>query len=133
MQDPQIHWFSIMNSFMIVLFLSGMVAMILMRALHKDFRRYNQDDPEALEAQQEETGWKLVHGDVFRPPEYKKLLCIFHWNWRANFHHGLSYPNLCRPWLSLTRQPRSFDDHTPSLVCFHGCLCRLLFSTSIQR
>ena len=21
----------------------------------------------------EETGWKLVHGDVFRPPRYKKL------------------------------------------------------------
>ena len=40
MQDPQIHWFSILNSFMIVLFLSGMVAMILMRALHKDLRRY---------------------------------------------------------------------------------------------
>jgi len=68
MQDPQIHWFSIMNSFMIVLFLTGMVAMILMRALHKDFRRYNQDDPEMLEVQQEETGWKLVHGDVFRKP-----------------------------------------------------------------
>jgi len=77
MQDPQIHWFSIMNSFMIVLFLSGMVAMILMRALHKDFRRYNQDDPEALEAQQEETGWKLVHGDVFRPPEYKSCFASF--------------------------------------------------------
>lgn len=71
MQDPQIHWFSIMNSFMIVLFLTGMVAMILMRALHKDLRRYNQEDPEALEAQQEETGWKLVHGDVFRAPDYQ--------------------------------------------------------------
>jgi len=68
MQDPQIHWFSIMNSFMIVLFLTGMVAMILMRALHKDFRRYNAEDPEAVELQQEETGWKLVHGDVFRKP-----------------------------------------------------------------
>jgi len=68
MQDSHIHWFSIMNSFMIVLFLSGMVAMIMMRALHKDFRRYNGDDPESIEVQQEETGWKLVHGDVFRKP-----------------------------------------------------------------
>jgi len=68
MQNSQIHWFSIVNSFMIVLFLSGMVAMIMMRALHKDFRRYNADDPEAIEVQQEETGWKLVHGDVFRKP-----------------------------------------------------------------
>eukprot|EP00494_Astrolonche_serrata_P028892 UN29159 len=73
MQDPKIHWFSIMNSFMIVLFLTGMVAMILMRALHKDLRRYNQEDPDALEAQQEETGWKLVHADVFRPPDQKSL------------------------------------------------------------
>ncbi len=23
----------------------------------------------------EETGWKLVHGDVFRPPKYPRLLC----------------------------------------------------------
>merc|ERR1712038_1660125 len=73
MQDPQIHWFSIMNSFMIVLFLTGMVAMILMRALHKDFRRYNAEDPEAIELQQEETGWKLVHGDVFRKPANPSL------------------------------------------------------------
>ena len=27
--DEQIHWFSIVNSFMIVLFLSGMLAMIM--------------------------------------------------------------------------------------------------------
>ncbi len=72
MQDPQIHWFSILNSFMIVLFLSGMVAMILMRALHKDLRRYNETQ-EDLEQNQEETGWKLVHGDVFRTPSYPSL------------------------------------------------------------
>jgi len=72
MQDPQIHWFSILNSFMIVIFLSGMVAMILMRALHKDLRRYNAD-PEEKATQPEETGWKLVHGDVFRTPPYPSL------------------------------------------------------------
>ncbi|OWR55639.1 hypothetical protein KGM_211740 [Danaus plexippus plexippus] len=31
-----------MNSLVIVLFLSGMVAMILLRTLHKDIARYNQ-------------------------------------------------------------------------------------------
>ena len=25
----------------------------------------------------EETGWKLVHGDVFRPPPYSKFFCAF--------------------------------------------------------
>ena len=35
---------SIMNSLVIVLFLSGMVAMIMLRTLHKDIARYNQID-----------------------------------------------------------------------------------------
>lgn len=71
--DPQIHWFSIINSLMIVLFLTGMVAMIMMRTLHADFRRYNQMDPNE---EAEETGWKLVHGDVFRPPNRPMFLSV---------------------------------------------------------
>ncbi|CAG8694350.1 1184_t:CDS:2, partial [Acaulospora morrowiae] len=59
--DPRIHWFSLVNSIVIVLFLTGMVAMILLRALHKDISRYNQI--EAQEDVQEDFGWKLVHGD----------------------------------------------------------------------
>lgn len=75
MTDVNVHWFSIINSLMIALFLTGMVAMIMARTLHRDFRRYNeleQDD----EAQQEETGWKLVHGDVFRPPQHGGLFSV---------------------------------------------------------
>jgi len=64
--DDDIHWFSIVNSLMIVLFLTGMIAMILMRNLYRDIARYN-DETTSDEAA-EETGWKLVHGDVFRPP-----------------------------------------------------------------
>lgn len=58
----KIQWFSILNSLVIVLFLSGMVAMIMLRTLHKDIARYNQMD--CGEDAQEEFGWKLVHGDV---------------------------------------------------------------------
>jgi len=65
--DAQVHWFSILNSFMIVVFLSGLVAMIMVRTLRRDFQRYEQSEM-YLEEGQEETGWKLVHGDVFRPP-----------------------------------------------------------------
>jgi len=72
--DKKIHWFSILNSLLIVLFLSGMVAMILLRSLHKDFNRYN--DPDNEEAAQEETGWKLVHADVFRPPPEPSLFAV---------------------------------------------------------
>lgn len=70
-----IQWFSILNSLVIVLFLTGMVAMILLRTLHKDFARYNQIDIE--DDAQEEFGWKLVHGDVFRPPQNAMLLSVF--------------------------------------------------------
>ncbi|KAG0340642.1 hypothetical protein BG004_006339 [Podila humilis] len=72
--EPKIHWFSLVDSIIIVLFLTGMVAMILLRALHKDISRYNQ--LEAQEDIQEDFGWKLVHGDVFRTPSYPMLLSI---------------------------------------------------------
>ncbi|XP_052208844.1 transmembrane 9 superfamily member 8-like [Diospyros lotus] len=75
MNDDQIHWFSIVNSLMIVLFLSGMVAMIMLRTLYRDISKYNE--LETQEEAQEETGWKLVHGDVFRPPNHSDLLCVY--------------------------------------------------------
>lgn len=75
MADVQIHWFSIVNSLMIVLFLSGMVAMIMLRTLYRDINKYNQ--LESQEEAQEETGWKLVHGDVFRTPSNSDLLCVY--------------------------------------------------------
>ena len=42
MTDAQIHWFSIVNSMMIVLFLSGMVALIMLRTLRRDITKYNE-------------------------------------------------------------------------------------------
>lgn len=74
MPTTNIQWFSILNSLVIVLFLSGMVAMILLRTLHKDIARYNQID--SGEDAQEEFGWKLVHGDIFRPPRKGMLLAV---------------------------------------------------------
>mmetsp|Transcript_16460 Transcript_16460/g.39324 ORF Transcript_16460/g.39324 Transcript_16460/m.39324 type:complete len:669 (-) Transcript_16460:236-2242(-) len=72
--DAQVHWFSILNSFMIVVFLSGLIAMIMIRTLRKDFQRYERG--ETLEEGQEETGWKLVHGDVFRTPPRAAWLAV---------------------------------------------------------
>ncbi|CEM06493.1 unnamed protein product [Vitrella brassicaformis CCMP3155] len=75
MTDSQIHWFSIINSLMVVLFLSGMVAMILLRTLLRDIAKYNEM-VDSLEEAQEESGWKLVHGDVFRRPPYYQMLAV---------------------------------------------------------
>lgn len=66
----QIHWFSIFNSFMMVVFLTGLVAMILMRTLKKDFARYAKDEDDLEDDRDvgDESGWKQIHGDVFRAP-----------------------------------------------------------------
>jgi transmembrane 9 superfamily protein 2/4 len=85
--DPKIHWFSLINSIAIVCFLIGMVSTILLRALRKDIARYNRLDHIAMEdfsgggeidddGIQEDSGWKLVHGDVFRPPIYPLPLSV---------------------------------------------------------
>ncbi|CAD7698457.1 unnamed protein product [Ostreobium quekettii] len=75
--EHKIHWFSILNSFLMVVFLIGVVAMILLRTLRKDYAKYTLDlnDMDSLEQEiSEESGWKLVHGDVFRPPPRLPLL-----------------------------------------------------------
>ena len=58
-----------------VAFLVGMVAMILLRAVRKDLARYSKDDEDYDEERDvgDESGWKQVHGDVFRPPPHLSL------------------------------------------------------------
>jgi transmembrane 9 superfamily member 3 len=91
-----IHWFSIFNSFMMVMFLTGLVGLILLRTLKRDYARYglagdmeeggnerdsllmDGDDDKTAKAQQahnttDDAGWKQVHGDVFRAPVFLPL------------------------------------------------------------
>lgn len=70
-----IHWFSIINSFVTVMLLTGFLATIFMRVLKKDFLKYAVDEEEVEDM--EESGWKFVHGDVFRFPIHKSLFCAF--------------------------------------------------------
>lgn len=71
----RIHWFSIFNSFMMVIFLVGLVSMILMRTLRKDYARYSKDEEmDDMERDLgDEYGWKQVHGDVFRPASHPMM------------------------------------------------------------
>jgi hypothetical protein len=69
----EIHWLSIINSFVLVLLLTAFLTIILLRILKNDFSRYMELDDDALE--EEESGWKLIHGDVFRFPQYPMLFC----------------------------------------------------------
>ncbi|XJO76475.1 hypothetical protein BDV3_006991 [Batrachochytrium dendrobatidis] len=70
--EHKIHWFSIINSFMMVIFLVGVVIVILMRTVKRDFSRYEHENG-LLDMDRDlgdEYGWKLVHGDVFRAPRH---------------------------------------------------------------
>ncbi|KAJ7346662.1 Nonaspanin TM9SF [Mycena albidolilacea] len=72
--DPRIHWFSLINSLVIVVFLCIMVSMILLRSVSRDISRYNAID--LSEDVQEDWGWKLVHGEVFRTPGNPLILSV---------------------------------------------------------
>lgn len=60
---------------MMVIFLVGLVSMILMRTLRKDYARYSRDEEmDDMERDLgDEYGWKQVHGDVFRPASHAML------------------------------------------------------------
>ncbi|TCD69794.1 hypothetical protein EIP91_006107 [Steccherinum ochraceum] len=73
--DPRIHWFSLVNSIVIVIFLCVMVSMILLRTVSRDISRYNNLDV-GDDVVQEDWGWKLVHGEVFRTPSNPMLLSV---------------------------------------------------------
>jgi len=64
--EHQVHWFSLFNSSMLLVFLVGLVGIIFLRTTQKDFV-LGEDDPD--EDAGEELSWKLVQRDVFRPPQ----------------------------------------------------------------
>lgn len=67
MPNGSVHWFSILNSLLVVLVMSVIVAVILMRTVRRDLAKYEELLVEGQDAK-EESGWKLISGDVFRAP-----------------------------------------------------------------
>jgi hypothetical protein len=93
--DHSIHWFSILNSFMMVIFLCGLVLLILSRTIKTSITNSGMEkfvDTETasaayrsvpvspttreLDAIGDETGWKLLVGDVFRAPSHLLLYSV---------------------------------------------------------
>lgn len=84
--DPKIHWFWLIDTAVIVVILVLTVMSVLVRTLKKDIARYNRLDQINLDdlggtsavedGVQEDSGWKLVHGDVFRTPSRPLLLSV---------------------------------------------------------
>ncbi|KHN38633.1 Putative phagocytic receptor 1b [Glycine soja] len=66
----QVHWFSFINSIVVILLLIGLLALLYIRYLRSDLKKYSNANEE-----DNEVGWKsLQHGDVFRPPPNSSLL-----------------------------------------------------------
>jgi transmembrane 9 superfamily protein 3 len=66
--EHHIHWLSVFNSFMMVVFLCGLVVLILLQTLRNDVAK-DDLDVEGMHVMGEDLGWKQVHGDVFRAPD----------------------------------------------------------------
>jgi hypothetical protein len=54
-----------------VLLLTAILATIFMRVLKHDFVKFSEDDG----GDDDESGWKFIHGDVFRIPPCTNLFC----------------------------------------------------------
>jgi transmembrane 9 superfamily protein 2/4 len=66
-QEPVFHWIAIFNALLITASLAGVVAVIFARSIRSDFDEKDIEEDDV-------SGWKLLHGDVFRPPPYGGLL-----------------------------------------------------------
>lgn len=71
-EEIHIQWFSIINAFVLVVLLTGFCVFIILRMLNRDFQRLTQLEEESGD---QESGWKRLHGDVFRFPPYLELFC----------------------------------------------------------
>ncbi|KAL3510304.1 hypothetical protein ACH5RR_029705 [Cinchona calisaya] len=67
----RIHQFGITNSSWTVLILFCCLVVLYVRVLKRDIYKYASEEESAND--QEETGWKILHADVFRFPKYKSL------------------------------------------------------------
>jgi transmembrane 9 superfamily protein 2/4 len=75
---PKVHWLGITKGLIVVFILSATIAAIMVNNFHRDVIQYNKiaADEELLGGTFDES-WKLVHSDVFRPPNHSLLLSVF--------------------------------------------------------
>eukprot|EP01028_Stygiella_incarcerata_P012369 TRINITY_DN755_c0_g1_i1.p1 TRINITY_DN755_c0_g1~~TRINITY_DN755_c0_g1_i1.p1 ORF type:complete len:406 (-),score=60.30 TRINITY_DN755_c0_g1_i1:75-1292(-) len=78
--ENSVHWFSICNSFMLVVFLVAMASVILLRVLRRDLSQYHLDmeapsghGMESDSERESDRGWKLIQMDVGRNPPHLEL------------------------------------------------------------
>ncbi|KAK1732855.1 nonaspanin family protein [Skeletonema marinoi] len=120
MVPAQVHWYSITNSILVVLFLSLLVVSILVRNLRRDIAGYNAMaalTDEEKEEEAEESGWKLVHADVFRPPtKLADGLLHYGWIWSTDWCLRVCHYPSCCSWLFKPRSSWKSNDVCSGLL-----------------
>ncbi len=76
----KVRWTYISSGLIIVISLAATIALVIARLLRRDCTHYSYnkvttDDEENNGG--EEFGWKLVHADIFRPPNHSMILAVF--------------------------------------------------------
>jgi Endomembrane protein 70 len=65
-----LHYVSLIYAIIVALVLTIFLAVVLVRIVHSSpVAKFNFDDVE-------ESGWKTLHGDVFRPPHHFMILSV---------------------------------------------------------
>lgn len=157
-----IQWFSIMNSLVIVLFLSGMVGMIIMRTLHRDVERYNRMDNEVglcrennrtylncrKMQQKKSVGSWCTETCSERPAtrcccRFSSALAARPYSWSLSLsvclpsHFPFPFPisppfSVCLPRFPVPSQSRLSDHLRPRLLSAVRCSGRLCLCSSLQ-
>lgn len=105
MSDVQIHWFSIVNSVIVVFFLSGILTMIIIRTLRRDIAKYFPNNSKRLKyfliifRQQVQSGRRWRRNDwriwmetcsrrCFPSTKISQTFCRCYWKWNSDILHG---------------------------------------------
>ncbi|EER14566.1 conserved hypothetical protein [Perkinsus marinus ATCC 50983] len=73
-QPIDIQILAIINSFVLIMLILSLLLLVIIRVVRSDLSRYLAIPDEELAAVEEETGWKLLCADVFRPPVHRLFL-----------------------------------------------------------
>ncbi|KAF8041594.1 hypothetical protein BT93_A0250 [Corymbia citriodora subsp. variegata] len=75
--DSRVHWFSVLNSLITILLLTGIVFAIFLKTMSRELTKCQGIDKQAkAHIDEEPSGWKLLTGDAFREPNHSKLLSV---------------------------------------------------------
>lgn len=101
----EIHWLSIINSFVLVLLLTAFLTIILLRVLKNDFSRYMELDDDVIEEEEVRTHVKgvLLFGTIFLLLAFSNKIMPFSVWMEIDSWRCLSFPSssgcvLCSRW-----------------------------------